>query len=68
MLKLNFKLSLSVRRNRGGGGGVMEMLTLLTRGGWGVIEILTLDDGGGMSKKAKIRLTSYVHGPKKVNP
>ena len=30
-----------------GGGGVMEMLTLLTRGGWGVIEILTLDDGGG---------------------
>ena len=24
-----------------GGGGVMEMLTLLTRGGWGVIEILT---------------------------
>ena len=52
----------SVRR---GGGGVSKFLTI--RGGGCVISILTiLTGGGGGSKIPKIRLTSFVHGPKEV--
>ena len=40
----------------GGGGGVIQMLTLADKGGWGVIQMLTFADrgGGGGQKWPKI--------------
>ena len=45
-----------------GGGGVSQFLTL--GGGGCVISILYILTGGGGVKIPKIRLTSFVHGPK----